>query len=342
MSHDLQKIKNEALAELAKLSTMHELDAFVVNYFGRSGGKLNTVLRSLKDLGDQERRSLGSEANAVKVEIWKQIDVKRNELKNAGKKQFVDLTAATERPRLGHLHPLTLARREMEEIFKGLGFAVMEGPDIESDYYTFEALNIPVEHPARDMWDTFHIKGFENAAENRKMVLKPHTSPMQVKVMEKHEPPFAVIVPGRVFRHEATDARHEHTFDQLEGFLVDENVTLANLKWILNEFFKQLFGEKIEIKLRPSYFPFTEPSIEVAVSCIFCSKKGCSVCHTGWLEMLGAGMIHQKVFEFAGYPKDKYSGFAFGIGISRIAMLKYDIPDIRMLYQNDQRLLNQF
>ncbi len=340
MTESLKNLKQDALEDLAKVSSVEELDALVVKYFGRSSGLLNNVLRNIKNLSEGERRSLGREANEVKIEIWKQIDETRNKLLNQGKLDFLDLTVDGQ-TLLGHIHPITQIRNEIEKIFRQMGFAAMLGPEIESDYYNFEALNIPAEHPARDMWDTFYVKNTE-AKSKYKKVLRTHISPMQVRVMEEFTPPFAVISSGRVFRHEATDARHEHTWDYAEGFMVGENISLANLKAVLIQTFQSLFGKNVEIKLRSSYFPFTEPSLEIIMSCIFCNKKGCSVCHTGWLEMGGAGMIHPKVFEAAGYPKDKYTGFAFGLGISRVAMLKYNIPDIRMLYQNDQRLLSQF
>lgn len=340
MIDSLKNLKQNALEELDAVITVEELDALVLRYFGRNQGLLNNVLRNIKNLNEQERRELGRDANEVKVEIWKLIDEKRNKLKNHGKLEFIDLTAPLA-SKLGHKHPVTLIRHEIESIFRQMGYAVMLGPEIESDYYNFEGLNIPSEHPARDMWDTFYIKE-QNSKAKDKLLLRTHISPMQVRVMEQFTPPFAVISSGRVFRHEATDARHEHTYDYTEGFLVGENISLANLKDTLNRLFQTLFGKDVEIKFRSSYFPFTEPSLELIMGCIFCDKKGCSVCHTGWLEMLGAGMIHPRVFEAAGYPKDKYTGFAFGIGISRVAMLKYNISDIRMLYQNDQRLLNQF
>jgi phenylalanyl-tRNA synthetase alpha chain len=338
---NLKQIRQDAIAELSTITKLPELDALSLKYLGRKNGILNNILKELKNLGPKDKKTIGSEANVIKLEIWKLIDVKREQIKNVGKKEFIDLTASRYQPELGHLHPVTQIRREIENIFKRLGFAVMSGPEVESDYYNFESLNMPQEHPARDMWDTFYLKDQpKNSSE--KLLLRTHISPMQVRVMEKHKPPFAVVSSGRVFRHEATDARHEHTYDYTEGFLVGENVSLAQLKNVLVDLFKALFGPDVEIKLRSSYFPFTEPSIELLMGCIFCNKKGCPVCHTGWLEMLGAGMIHPKVFEFAGYPKNKWTGFAFGIGISRVAMLKYNIPDIRLLYQNDQRFLNQF
>lgn len=340
MTSDLNQLKIDAHNELAVITNIEQLDQLVLKYFGRTHGQLNVILKNIKNLSETERKTLGKTANEVKIDVWKAIDAKRQELKNAGKLEFLDLTAK-QSVALGHLHPVTKIRNEIEQIFRQLGFAVAIGPEIESDYYNFEALNIPAEHPARDMWDTFYIQE-SIGRQDEKLLLRTHISPMQVRIMEEHTPPFAIISSGRVFRHEATDARHEHTYDYTEGFLVGENISFANLKDTLLKLFHTLFGSNVEIKFRSSYFPFTEPSLELIMGCIFCNKQGCSVCHTGWLEMLGAGMIHPKVFEAAGYPKGKYSGFAFGIGISRVAMLKYNISDIRLLYQNDQRLLNQF
>lgn len=322
--------------ELDRINDLAGLDALVVKYFGRKQGKLTNILRSLKNMDEKQRKILGKEANEVKIEIWRLLDQKRRSIKNAGKKEFIDLTIDGEKPALGHLHPITQVQREIVGIFRSMGFGVMLGNEIETDYYNFEALNIPKEHPARDMFDTFYIKDEQN------LVLRTHTSPMQARIMENYKPPFSVIVPGRTFRNEATDARHEHTFYQVEGLVVGENISVADLKGTLIHLFKSLFGDRIKVQFRPSYFPFTEPSIEVLMSCIFCDQKGCSVCsQTGWLEILGSGMVHPAVFEYAGYPKDKYTGFAFGLGTLRIAMLKYNIPDIRMFYQNDVRFLNQ-
>ncbi len=344
MIESLKQLRDQALKDLSAVADLEKLDELVLKYFGRKQGLLNSILRSLKNLDERQRKILGQQANEVKIEIWHLIDQRRQSIKKAGKKDFVDLTIDGKNPRLGHLHPITKIRREIEKIFREMGFAVMLGPEIETDYYNFEALNMPAEHPARDMWDTFYIKSEERRAEDgEKLVLRTHISPMQVRVMEKLTPPFSVISSGRVFRHEATDARHEHTWDYTEGFVVDQHVSLSNLKTTLLDFFKQLFGSKTEIKLRSSYFPFTEPSIEIIMGCIFCQKTGCSICgQTGWLEMGGAGMIHPTVFEHAGYPREKYSGFAFGLGIGRVAMLKYDIPDVRLFYQNDHRFLSQF
>ncbi len=337
MIETLKQLQEQATKELNAVASIEELDELVVKYFGRKQGKLTHILRSLKNLDEKQRKILGRDANEVKIEIWKLLDARRQVIKNLGKKEFVDLTAEGQKPKLGHLHPITQIRREIEKVFRQMGFAVMEGPEIESDYYNFEALNIPKDHPSRDMFDTFYIKDAKN------LVLRTHTSPMQARIMEKHKPPFAVIIPGKTYRNEATDARHEHTFYQIEGLMVGEGISLAHLKSVLSDMLKALFDDSIKIQFRPSYFPFTEPSLEVLMSCVFCKMKGCSVCsQTGWLEVLGAGMVHPKVFEYAGYPKDKYTGFAFGLGIMRFAMLKYNIPDIRMFHQNDQRFLNQF
>lgn len=336
MTESLKQLREQAIMELDRINDLAGLDALVVKYFGRKQGKLTNILRSLKNMDEKQRKILGKEANEVKIEIWRLLDQKRRSIKNAGKKEFIDLTIDGEKPALGHLHPITQVQREIVGIFRSMGFGVMLGNEIETDYYNFEALNIPKEHPARDMFDTFYIKDEQN------LVLRTHTSPMQARIMENYKPPFSVIVPGRTFRNEATDARHEHTFYQVEGLVVGENISVADLKGTLIHLFKSLFGDRIKVQFRPSYFPFTEPSIEVLMSCIFCDQKGCSVCsQTGWLEILGSGMVHPAVFEYAGYPKDKYTGFAFGLGTLRIAMLKYNIPDIRMFYQNDVRFLNQ-
>jgi phenylalanyl-tRNA synthetase alpha chain len=347
MKENLNQIKAEALAEISKAVNKHELADLELKYFGRKQGRLTAILKSLGGLSPQDRKELGNAANMTKIELEQAIKAKYSEIDASQSQKFVDLTLAKP-PASGHLHPVTHLKREVEAIFRQMGFAVMLGPEIESDYYNFESLNIPHEHPARDMWDTFYVKDTGTSKAGEKLLLRTHISPMQVRVMEKHKPPFGVISTGRVFRHEATDARHEHTYDYTEGFMVGENLSLANLKFILTNLFRQLFGrptafgKDVDVKLRSSYFPFTEPSVEVIMGCIFCQKKGCSVCHSGWLEMAGAGMIHPRVFEYAGYEPGKYSGFAFGLGISRMVMLKYNIPDIRMLYQNDQRLLNQF
>jgi len=241
----------------------------------------------------------------------------------------------------GHVHPLSHIILKTHEIFKELGFTVALGPEIETEYYNFDALNIEAHHPARDMWDTFFLKG-KNSSEKAGL-LRTHTSPVQVRYAETHEPPIRIIVPGKVFRHEATDATHEAQFYQLEGLMIEEDVSLANLKYVLEYYFEKLFGSKTSVRFRPSYFPFVEPGVEIDMSCFKCKGKGCSTCkNTGWIEIMGAGMVHPKVLAFMGIDSRKYRGFAFGGGIDRFAMLKYGIEDVRMLYQGDLRLINQF
>lgn len=239
----------------------------------------------------------------------------------------------------GHLHPLTIVTREMAAIFRSLGFEIALGPEIETEYYNFDALNIPSSHPARDMWDTFWIKN----PNNQKSLLRTHTSPVQVRYMERHDPPLAIIVPGKVFRYEATDATHEAQFLQLEGLLVNEDTSLSHLKGVLEEFLTRLFGVKTNIRLRPSFFPFVEPGVEIDMTCFKCSGEGCGLCSkTGWIEIMGAGMVHPNVLKAGGIDPQKYQGFAFGVGIDRVAMLKYGIDDVRLFYKGDMRLTNQF
>lgn len=337
MKEKLELIKTEGLKEISAAGSQSELEGIELVYFGRKQGKLTNILKSLSSLTPDEKRTIGQLANEVKQELEAALKNKAQQM--ATKTEFTDLTAVSRVPS-GHLHPITQIRLDIEKVFRSMGFAVVDMPQIDSDYYNFEALNIHPEHPARDMMDTFFLK--DNLGTKTKLLMRTHISTIQSHLLEKYKQPFAAVTFGRVFRREATDARHEHTYDSCEGFMVSENLSLANLKFTLHDLFTQLFGNKVEMKFRASYFPFTEPSLEIIMSCIFCNKKGCSVCHTGWLEMGGAGMIHPKVLEYAGFPKNKYSGFAFGLGISRVAMLKYNISDIRLFYQNDQRMLDQF
>lgn len=344
MADNLKQIEERAVSEISGTRSLDELLKVEKQYLGRKG-LLTRVLRSLGGLSTEEKRRLGPLANRLKVRLQATVELKKKSLASAEIPEF-DLSEPGNKTYIGHEHVLTALRREVEDYFLMHGFSVEEGPEVESDFYNFEALNIPADHPARDMWDTFFVqaksktKGAKQQSGN--LVLRTHTSPMQIRVMEMQKPPLAVIVPGRVFRHEATDARHEHTFDQVEGFLVDQKVSAAHLKYMVHGLFRHLFGEKVKIELRPSYFPFTEPSFELFMSCPQCNQKGCQICGTGWLEMLGCGMIHPKVFEAVGYPKGKYQGFAFGMGLSRVALLRYGIPDNRMFYANDLRVLRQF
>jgi phenylalanyl-tRNA synthetase alpha chain len=265
-------------------------------------------------------------------------------------KEWLDITRPGVRPEKGHLHPLTKMTREMIDIFSQLGFEIVEGPEVETEYYNFDALNIPDYHPAREMWDTFWLSGGYRMGEvNKKqtrhdrLLLRTHTSPVQVRYMETHNPPFRIIVPGRVYRYEATDASHDVQFHQLECLMVDKNASLASLKAIIHEFFSRLFTKRVTIRLRPSYFPFTEPSVEIDISCLSCKGKGCSICKkTGWVELAGAGMVHPNVFNAVGYNPQDVRGFAFGMAIDRLALMKYNIPDIRLFRSGDIRFLKQF
>ncbi len=268
----------------------------------------------------------------------------KKEFKIQTKGEWFDVTAPGKKITLGRLHPLTLVKMKAEEIFQSMGFSVIEGPEVENEWYNFDALNIPKNHPARDMWDTFWIKQTGKEEKNEKrLLLRTHTSPVQIRYMEKNNPPLRIIVPGRVFRHEATDASHEINFYHLEGLMLDKNVSAANFKAIIEEFFRRFFNKPAKIRIRPSYFPFTEPSFEIDLLCINCLGKGCSACQkTGWMEIMGAGMVHPLVIKNSGLNPKFWQGFAFGIGLDRLGMMKYKINDVRLFYSGDLRFLKQF
>jgi phenylalanyl-tRNA synthetase alpha chain len=322
-------LKNRAIEELVKVKTSADLNSFQNKYLSRKG-EVSNVLRALKDLSIEERKKVGPEANQLRVDLEEMFEKTKKaiqETRNKIQDTKLDITAPGKKIVRGHLHPITHVMRKVEEIFESMGFKILEGPDIETEYYNFDALNIPKNHPARDAWDTFWLK-----PENSKLLLRTHTSPMQIRFMEKNNPPFRIIVPGRCFRYEAIDASHSHTFYQLEGLMVDRHINIANFRAIVEQFLKKMFGNNIEIRIRPSYFPFVEPGFEVDMK--DASGK--------WLEIMGAGMVHPNVFKYSGYVPDEWQGFAFGMGIDRIAMLKYKINDIRLLYENDLKFLNQF
>lgn len=345
MEKELQQIKQKALEKIAAVKSQSDLESLEIQYFGRKEGRLTKILRSLAGLSLEEKRKIGALANQIKKELISAFNKRRQELKGGKKEEFFDVTLPGKRPDDGHLHPITKVKMELEEIFKSMGFEIYEGDELVSDYYNFESLNIPKDHPARDIQDTFFIKSstsnLQSPASN--FVMRTHTSAMQVKIMEKKKPPLKVIVPGRCFRHEATDASHEHTFYQMEGFVVDENISIANLVYTQKVLLSLIFKRDVNVRLRPGYFPFVEPGFELDCSCVICGGKGCSVCKgTGWVELIPCGMIHPKVFEFAGYPKGKYTGFAFGLGLTRLVMMKYGIDDIRLFMSGDLRFLKQF
>jgi len=336
----LKELENESRQKIAAAENLETLKEIRVRILGKKG-ELTVLLRSLGTISPAERPLVGSEANTLRMELEKAIELKEKNLKDASKseqwfKERIDVTLPGWPVEIGRKHPLTLINDEIKEIFLGLGFQVAHGPEIESDYYNYEALNFPADHPARDMQDSYYI--------TEQYLLRTHTSPVQVRVMEKLAPqlPVRIIAPGKVFRRD-DDATHSPMFHQVEGLAVDREITFADLKGTLLLFAREMFGSDQKIRLRPSFFPFTEPSAEVDISCIMCEGKGCRVCsYCGWLEILGAGMVHPRVLEIAGYDPQQVTGFAFGMGVERIAMLKYGIGDLRLFFSNDLRFLRQF
>ena len=337
MKETLEKIKAAAMAELSSADA--DIEQIRVRYLGKKG-ELTAVLRGMGQLTPEERPVVGQLANEVRAAIEAAITEKSKELKEKALndrlvRERLDVTMPGKAPRMGHQHPLTAAQREMENIFIGMGFEIAEGPEVEYDYYNFQALNIPENHPARDTQDTFYITD--------NILLRSQTSPVQVRVMEHKKPPIRVISPGRVYRSDALDATHSPLFHQMEGLVVDKGITMSDLKGTLETFARKMFGESTEIRFRPHHFPFTEPSAEVDVSCFVCGGKGCRVCKgEGWIEILGAGMVHPFVLSNCGIDPEVYSGFAFGMGLERVTMTRYGIDDIRLFYENDERFLKQF
>ena len=338
MKDDLERLRTGAEAEVKAARSQEELQALRTKYLGRKG-LLTGVLRQLGGVPLEERRLLGQLSNEIKDGLSAAIDeaLQRMASGDRGAKllaESIDVTLPGRRTGLGRLHPITQVAREICDIFERLGFEVVEGPEVEFDYYNFEALNIPKDHPARDMQDTFYVSG--------NVLLRTHTSPVQVRIMEKHQPPVRIVSPGKVYRPDS-DVSHTPMFHQVEGLLVDKGIRFGDLKGVLTYFVGQLFGRDVALRFRPSFFPFTEPSAEVDMQCVICRGSGCRVCgQSGWLEILGSGMVDPEVFKNVGYDPEAYTGFAFGLGVERIAMLKYGITDIRMFFENDVRFLEQF
>ncbi len=340
MKEQLNEIRKQAIAEIGTATSLEVLKDIQVKFLGKKG-KLTQVLRGMGKLSSEERPMVGQMANVIRDELEEVFESTKESLAQVEMNlklmgENIDVTLPGKKINLGTKHPLSLIEARIKEIFSQMGYTAEEGPEIELDYYNFERLNIPKNHPAREMQDTFYV--------SEDIVLRTHTSPVQARVMDELAPklPVKIIAPGKVFRRD-DDATHSPMFHQVEGLLVDENITFADLKGTLLEFAKQMFGDDREIRLRPSYFPFTEPSAEVDVSCLFCNGIGCRLCgHTGWIEILGSGMVHPKVLDMAGYDSTKVTGFAFGMGIERIAMLKYGIDDMRLMFENDIRFLRQF
>lgn len=339
MKDQLNNIKVQAEKELSSVQSIQELESVRVKYLGKKG-ELTSVLRGMGSLSPEERPVVGQLANEVRSFVEKKIEeVKADLVKKEREKQLdrevIDVTIPGKRRKLGKKHPLSSVIEEIENIFIGMGYEIAEGPEVELDYYNFEALNIPKGHPARDTQDTFYI--------NENIVLRTQTSPVQIRVMENKKPPIKIICPGRVYRSDAVDATHSPIFHQVEGLVVDKGVTMGDLVGTLQVFARNLFGENSKIRLRPHHFPFTEPSAEVDVSCWNCGGKGCRVCkNEGWIEILGAGMVHPKVLEICGIDPEIYSGFAFGLGVERTAQARFNLDDMRLLYENDVRFLKQF
>ncbi len=345
MKESLESLRGEIAARVGRFSNEQEIDQLRVEYLGRKG-KLTLMLRSLKEVPVEERPKLGNQLNRLRSYLEEQIETGLKELRVREKERLlreerIDISLPGSRLERGSIHPITLMMDEIIDVFLGMGFEIARGPDIEDDYHNFEALNIPKDHPARDMQDTFFV------TDGR--LLRTHTSPVQIRVMETRQPPLQIIAPGAVYRHD-DDSTHSPIFHQVEGFMVDHHITFRDLKGVLTHLLHQIFQKEIKVRFRPSFFPFTEPSAEVDIECLLCSGKGspaaqerCRVCKgSGWLEILGSGMIDPTVFRFVGYSPEKFSGFAFGMGVERIAMLKFGIEDIRLFFQNDIRFLRQF
>jgi phenylalanyl-tRNA synthetase alpha chain len=346
VKNKLNQIEKEVLQALQKINSLKELKDLEVKYLGRKG-VLTEILRGVKDLPPSEKPEIGKLSNQIKINLEKEFLKKQQsfesaDLENALKKDFFDTTIPAQAREIGHIHPLSQVQEEVERIFSQMGFSIMDGPEIESEYYNFEGLNIPKDHPARDMQDTFFLRDKEDKDHGR-MVLRTHTSPVQVRTMEKYGAPLRVIVPGRVFRYEATDASHDTTFYQVEGLLIDKEISLSHLKGVMAEFLTRLFGKPVKVRFRPGYFPFVEPGLELDFSCLLCEEKGCRVCkQTGWVEFMGAGMVHENVLKAGGVDPKEYQGWAFGFGLTRLVMMRYGITDIRHLTSGDLRFVKQF
>ncbi len=345
MLEQIDDLLRRALADLGYVADLKELENWRVRYIGRKSD-LVQILRSISTLPVEERRGVGARANEVKQTLETKLAEKRKELEDrlafVLQRETLDVTLPGQKIPLGRLHPTTRMLREICEIFVSMGFQIAEGPEVEWEYYNFEALNMPAEHPARDMFATLWVD-FVTEEGKMPMLLRTHTSPVQIRVMEKMRPPIRIIAPGRVYRYEATDATHEWMFYQVEGLAVDKNITLADLKGTLFEFVRRLFGEGRKCRFRCDYFPFVEPGVEMAIDCLVCQGSGCRLCgNSGWIEILGAGMVHPEVLRRVDIDPDVYSGFAFGMGVERIPILRYGIDDIRLFYGNDLRFLKQF
>lgn len=339
MQAKLQEIKEKALSDINAVTDLKKLDEIRIAFLGKKG-ELTSILKGMKDLSKEDKPIVGKLANEVREVIGSELEKAKKDLSTKLrdlqlKTEVIDVTMPAKKVSFGHRHPMNVVLDDIKDIFIGMGYSIAEGPDVEDDYHNFEALNISEHHAARDEQDTFYI--------NKDIMLRTATSPVQVRVMENSKPPIRIIVPGRVYRSDEVDATHSPVFNQIEGLVIDKGITMADLKGALAEFVKELYGDKVRVKFRPHYFPFTEPSAEVDVSCVMCDGAGCRVCKgSGWIEVLGCGMVHPRVLEMSGIDPTVYSGFAFGMGLERITMLRYGIEDLRLFYENDIRFLKQF
>ncbi|MBQ2746829.1 MAG: phenylalanine--tRNA ligase subunit alpha [Clostridia bacterium] len=339
MKQRLEEIKSAAINAVEAAATMPEIEEIRVKYLGKKG-ELTAILKQMGSLSPEERPIMGQLVNEAKAAVEDLVTAKTEELKKAAtlqklKDETIDITMPAKRGNVGHLHPLNSVLNNMIDIFQSMGFDIVDGPEVETEHYCFEALNVPADHPARDMQDTFYL------AEN--ILLRTQTSAAQIRVMENRKPPIRIICPGRVFRADEVDATHSPVFHQIEGLVVDKGVTMCDLKGVLEQFAHEIYGKDTAVKFRPSFFPFTEPSVEVDVTCSECGGKGCRVCKgSGWIEILGAGMVHPNVLRNCGIDPEEYSGFAFGIGLDRLTTTSHKISDIRLLFENDKRFLEQF
>lgn len=339
MKEQLRQIKEKAAQQLSSVISLEKIEEFRVQYLGKKG-ELTAIMKGMGKLSAEERPVMGQLANEVRSFLEEQVESRKAALESQAEndkilKETIDVTMPGTRLAQGKKHPLTTVLDDLKDIFIGMGFSIAEGPEVELDYYNFEALNLPKDHPARDTQDTFYI--------DEDVLLRTQTSSVQIRVMETQKPPIRIIAPGRVYRSDAVDATHSPVFHQIEGLVIDKNITMADLKGTLETFVHKLYGKDTRLRFRPHHFPFTEPSAEVDISCFNCGGKGCNVCKgEGWIEILGCGMVHPKVLRICGIDPEEYSGFAFGIGLERVAMFHYDISDMRLFYENDVRFLDQF
>lgn len=354
MEQTLAHMRKTAKEAIEKTANFDELEALRIEYLGRERGALNLILKNLKDLPQEKRRVLGEAANRLRQEIEEQLAKRALALKKTAtesvlQKEWLDVTRPGTKSARGHLHPITKTKRELEDIFISMGFSIVEGPELELEYYNFDSLNMPSTHPAREMQDTWWLKlppvtlKKQGRAITSRFLMSTQVTQNQVRYMEKNNPPFRIIMPGNAYRREATDASHEMQFTQMDGLMVDKKVSLSNLKGIMETVLKKIFGPKIKTRLRAGYFPFVEPGVEMDIECLYCRQRGCSVCKkTGWIEIFPGGVVHPNVFRAAGYSPKDWQGIAWDIGVDRIAILKYKIPDIRFLRSGDLKFLNQF